>query len=52
MVGTQECLFPPCTMLLVKEDPKMAYAVTSGNEAQLQKLEEERGNTPYWCARR
>jgi len=42
----KEVLFPPCTMLAVKEERKMAEARTAGDKTRIKKLEDER-NTPW-----
>jgi len=40
--GEAECLFPPCTMLVVKEDPKIAAAKRAGDHSRVSKLTKER----------
>jgi len=39
--GEAECLFPPCTMLIVKEDPKIAAAKRAGDAKRVARLEDD-----------
>ena len=41
--GEAECLFPPCTMLAVKEEPKIAAAKRAGDEARVARLSSAMG---------
>ena len=41
--GEEEVLFPPCTMLVVREDPNIAAAKLAGDYDRVRRLEEKRG---------
>ena len=41
--GEEEVMFPPCTMLIVKEEPKLAAAKRAGDVERIKRLEKERG---------
>ena len=36
--GEAECLFPPCTMLVVREEPKLAAAKRAGDRARMERI--------------
>ena len=36
--GEQECLFPPCTMLVVREDETLAAARRAGDAPRIERL--------------
>lgn len=46
--GEAEVLFPPCTMLAVKEDPKILAAKVAGDMERVKRLEAERGKHPTY----